>query len=470
MANDILKITDASLTDGQDAIWGDTLSTPATVRLVTLLGSARLDAIEVLSPAVIAGCLARGEDPWQRIRDIRAHAPGTKLRASLNPITSDGIHGLDVLPQEVLNSWISRLSQAGIDEVLVMDPMLNAKRLQAIMASIKASGMRSIAVLPFINAADNDALLDTADLLKDTGAEAIQLRDEAGVLSAERLAELVPQLKARLGDLPISLHIRCVTGLGPMVAFEAVRLGIRELDTALPTLANGPSLPSSLNLLRGMPAISVTAAGPDAGQLDTAENWLAELAAREDLTPSTPWNFDLAPYIHNLTGTAARQAYAKLQKSKAWHQLHDFSRECAAITQELGNVPLIAPFANAIAQQALWNINAKARWTRIHPVLRRVVQGVYSSQHTAPNQALAIKIGRISPDKNDTPFKCSLTEKIGGMPMHINPPKTYVETTPLEALTYGLLAHLQNEDGFSFIDVTDPDAQIQLHLNRGSHV
>jgi oxaloacetate decarboxylase alpha subunit len=49
------------------------------------------------------------------------------------------------------------------------------------------------------------------------------LRDEAGLLTADRLATLLPALRAGLGDTPLDLHLRCQTALGPMVALEAVR-------------------------------------------------------------------------------------------------------------------------------------------------------------------------------------------------------------------------------------------------------
>ncbi len=77
------RYTDVSLTDGQSARWGGAMTTPMALAVASRLAAARPAAIEVASPATLQQCVARGEDPWQRIELLRERCPGVALRASI---------------------------------------------------------------------------------------------------------------------------------------------------------------------------------------------------------------------------------------------------------------------------------------------------------------------------------------------------------------------------------------------------
>ena len=60
------------------------------------------------------------------------------------------------------------------------------------------------------------------------------LKDPGGLLTPERTRTLVPVVLANAGGIPVELHSHCTTGLGPLVALEAVKLGIRIVNTGDP--------------------------------------------------------------------------------------------------------------------------------------------------------------------------------------------------------------------------------------------
>src|SRR5262249_56355042 len=73
------------------------------------------------------------------------------------------------------------------------------------------------------------------------------LKDPGGLLTPERIRTLVPVILKKAAGIPVELHSHCTTGLGPLVALEAVRLGIRIVNTGVPPLADGSALPSIFN-------------------------------------------------------------------------------------------------------------------------------------------------------------------------------------------------------------------------------
>ncbi len=175
------------------------------------------------------------------------------------------------------------------------------------------------------------------------------LRDEAGLLSVDRLTTLLPALRAGLGATPLDLHLRCQTALGPMVAIEAVRLGIDGLDTAFAPLANGASVPALGTLLKSLRLLGLgtPASAQDLHAVGEADKLLAEIADRHGFAPARAWVFDLAPYVHQLPGDVAAQAMQRLSELGLTHKLHAFAHECARVRSEVGAPPMLAPFARA---------------------------------------------------------------------------------------------------------------------------
>src|SRR6516165_9540719 len=110
----VTAFVDVSFTDGQSAAWGSAPNTAMLLAPMSSLASARLAAIEVLSPAVIAQCLARDENPLQRLHALHQLAGATPLRAAVNLLLDHG--RCDVLGGEVLGAWLRLLARLGVTE------------------------------------------------------------------------------------------------------------------------------------------------------------------------------------------------------------------------------------------------------------------------------------------------------------------------------------------------------------------
>jgi len=172
----------------------------------------------------------------------------------------------------------------------VIDPLMAIGRLGPVVKAAKSLGLTPIAALPFAPAHSDDALQAQAEALAEAGAARVMLRDEAGLLSPDRLATLLPALRAGLGAMPIDLHLRCQTALGPMLALDAVRIGIDGLDTAFAPLANGASVPALGTLLKSLRMLALNA--PVSEQrlhaIGEADRLLAEIADRHGFAPAAP--------------------------------------------------------------------------------------------------------------------------------------------------------------------------------------
>ncbi|MNI23391.1 Methylmalonyl-CoA carboxyltransferase 5S subunit [compost metagenome] len=311
-------LVDVSLSDGQTAVWGGAASTAMLLGTMNSLGHARLAAIEVLSPAVIAQCVSREENPLQRVAALRERANGTPLRATVNLLATHGY--IDVLSGEALDTWLRMLARHGISEVVLIDPQLDFQRLDSAVHMALANGLTVTVALPYIDDREHsDAHYSAAAArLVQTGAQRIMLRDEAGLLHVDRLPGLLSALRDGLDGTPLDLHTRCHTGLGPQVALEAIRLGIERLDATLPCVANGASTPALPLLVRSAALLELSLQAPDADRVKEAEAQFTAVADQQGFPESQPWAFDLAPYEHQLPGEIAADAMQACARADAW--------------------------------------------------------------------------------------------------------------------------------------------------------
>jgi oxaloacetate decarboxylase (Na+ extruding) subunit alpha len=469
-----LRFTDASFTDGQAVVWDQGLTTPMLLAGIGHLANSGLAAIEVLSPSVLEACIARGENPLQRATLAQRRCPGVPLRATVNLLTGHGRAPADVLGPELIGPWLRELAGAGIAQVVLLDALQDTQRMTEAVRAAIAAGLEPIAALPYVA----DAELDDAEYaqraraLAACGAHRVMLRDESGVLTPDRARSLLPALRAALGELPLDLHTRCQTALGPWLALEAARLGVNGIDTALPCLANGASLPALPLLLRSLARLDIQAPAISQQSLAAANEGLASIADQEGFPAALPWVFDLAPYAHQLPGEVAVRFMAQLRERGEWSRMHAFAAECAAVRADMGSPPMVAPFAQAIAEQAMSHFQGEPRYQSLRPVLRRLLQGVYGTPPGPLNAGLQRRVGRIEAgsitrvDANRASAH-TLLAWVAGVAAHEVPAQAslaalrYEAITPSVALARGLL---QRAPRYALLSAHGAGIEIRLQL------
>lgn len=481
MSEPALRYTDVSLTDGQSACWTGAMTTPMVLAVATRLAAAGPAAIEIASPATLQQCLVRGEDPWQRIELLYERCPGIALRASVALLTEHGRRGADVISTDVATLWLRELAKRGISEVVLIDPLVVIERVAPVLKEAKALGLTTIAALPLVQESTHrdDDLRVQATALAGAGASRVMLRDEAGLLTADRLATLLPALRAGLGATPLDLHLRCQTALGPLIALEAMRMGIDGLDTAFAPLANGASVPALGTLLKSLRllAVGTPVSQQDLYAVGQADRLLAELADRHGFAPARPWVFDLAPYAHQLPGEVAVLFMQRLATLGLGHKLHAFANECVRVRSDIGGPPMLAPFARPIAEQALLHLVGTPSYAELRPGVRRAVQQVHGATSGAVDARLARRVGAVPkipapsvaalraacPQASDAALV--LAQTCGVAPEALPAPAApealrYFPTTPSDALLAGLTARAAR---YAQLDVNGPGVAIQLH-------
>lgn len=252
MAGQHVRIIDVTLRDGHQCLWATRMTTAQMLGIAEDLDRAGYETIDLSAAVNFDTCVRYlGENPWERLRVMRQRIVRTPLNAwvrSRNFISSD------VMPDDVMALVYARLYANGARRIPIFDGLHDMGHLHFGVATCKRLGVRvCVAVVYSISPVHTDEYYARkAEEIMALGADALILKDPAGLLTVDRVRTLVPALRRVVVGRPLEFHSHCLTGIAPLAALEAVTLGVDSVHTAIPPLADGDSHPSVFNVIENL--------------------------------------------------------------------------------------------------------------------------------------------------------------------------------------------------------------------------
>ena len=154
-------------------------------------------------PPVQTAPFGLGEDPWERLRLLKAAMPNTRMQMLLR---GQNMLGYRHYADDVVERFVERSAENGMDVFRIFDAMNDVRNLQtAIRATLKtgkhAQGTLSYTVSPVHTIA---GYVDMAKQLEDLGCHSICIKDMAGLLKPYVAFELVSKpFEDLLGELQL---------------------------------------------------------------------------------------------------------------------------------------------------------------------------------------------------------------------------------------------------------------------------
>ena len=383
MSSDRLDFIDTTLRDGNQSLWGATgLRTGMMLEIAPDLDRAGYRAIDFTTSTHMAVTVRfHKENPWERIRLMKARMPRTPLS-----FLSTGMRFIswETAHPELMDLSYRLLVRNGIERFMVMDPMNNMQAVTASATAIAAAGAgaREIvgAVVYTVSPIHDDAhFAEAARLLAAVPAiNRVYLKDPGGLLTPERARTLLPALHAALGGKPLELHSHCTIGLAPFTYAEAPELGVQTLHTAVRPLGNGSSQPAIENVVSNLRSQGATV-DLDMEAVGRVSSYFASLAAAEGLAPGVPQEYDMRYFQHQLPGGMIGTMRRQLREMRQEHRLPEVYDEVERVRRELGYPIMVTPFSQVVGTQAVMNVLAKERYANVPDEVIRYVIGRFGT-------------------------------------------------------------------------------------------
>jgi len=279
---------------------------------------------------------------------------------------------------DFVDLWVRTWRDCGIDVFWCHDGLIDIANIGRNVAIVKRHGGVGVAPLTFTESPiHTDAMYarKTRDVIARYGADVIMIKDSAGLLTVDRTRTLVPAILEAAGGVPVEIHSHCVTGLGPLVCLEAVKLGVDRVHTAIAPLADGPSHPSAAQMIRNLRTLGY-GVDVDEGAIAEVTEYLTAVAKRTGRPLGTPAQYDAFHYRHQVPGGMLTNFHAQLRQAGMLDKLDAVLEEISRVRVELGWVLMVTPFSQVVGVQAMLNVVTGERCTverrDIEPLRRSV--------------------------------------------------------------------------------------------------
>lgn len=376
-----VTFVDTTVRDGQQCLWALAMRTGMMLPIADAIDAAGFQAVEIMSAAQFKKCVRDlKEDPWERIRLMSARMPNTPLRF----ISGRYLRPFQVTPDSVAELWIERLAANGIRQTRISDCSNTAEHWRKNVAAAKKAGVGTI-----INLIYSLSPKHTDDYYAERTRQAVALRPDAlclkdpgALITPERVKTLVPAILANAGGVPVEFHTHCVTGLGPLCCFEALRLGATCINTAVPPLADAASNPSIFNVIANARAIGMAPA-IDEAPLRRIETHFNAVANQEGFPVGRPQPYDYSQYVHQVPGGMISNFRFQLGELGMQDRLPAVIEETARVREELGHPIMVTPYSQFVGTQAVMNVILGERYRMVPDEVILYALGLWGEEESA---------------------------------------------------------------------------------------
>ncbi len=398
-------ITEVALRDGHQSLLATRMRTEDMLPIAQKLDAVGYWSLEVWGGATFDTCLRfLKEDPWERLRALRAAMPNTKLQMLLR---GQNLVGYRHYADDVVERFIERSATNGIDVFRIFDALNDVRNLDRAVSEVKACGKHAEAALSYTVSPVHsiDRFVDLAKKLEDLGTDTICIKDMAGLLAPLDAYRLVRRLKAAV-KVPLHLHSHYTSGMASMSSLMAILGGLDMLDTSISPLAGGTSHPATETLVASLQ--------------NTPYDTELELASFQPITEhfrsvrrkyrqfeSDFTGVDAVILMSQIPGGMLSNLAAQLTEQNALDRMKEVLDEVPRVRKEMGYPPLVTPTSQIVGTQATLNVLTGERYKVITTETKNYFLGLYGR---APGQVDLDVMTRATGD--ETPIKTRPADRL----------------------------------------------------------
>lgn len=397
MANKIekkpIKITDTILRDAHQSLIATRMTTEDMMPIVEKLDRVGYHSVECWGGATFDACLRfLKEDPWERLRKLRAGFKNTKLQMLLR---GQNILGYRHYADDVVEYFVQKAIANGIDIIRIFDALNDPRNLEtAIKATNKEGGHAQIAISYTLSEVHTlEYYVKLAKQLENMGADSICIKDMAGLLVPYAAEELITALKKAV-KLPIQLHGHYTSGVASMSYLKAVEAGVDVIDTAVSPFSMGTAQPATevmVETFKGTPYDT----GFDQDLLSEIADYfrpMREEALKSGLLNPKVLGVNIKTLLYQVPGGMLSNLVSQLQKQNAEDKYYDVLEEIPRVRADYGYPPLVTPSSQIVGTQAVLNVLTGERYKMVTNESKDLVRGKYGRTPVAISDEIRKKI------------------------------------------------------------------------------
>jgi oxaloacetate decarboxylase (Na+ extruding) subunit alpha len=385
-----LLITDLVLRDASQSLLATRVRIEDMLPIAAKLDKVGFWSLETWGGATFDACIRYlGEDPWERLRELKKAMPNTPMQMLLR---SQNALGYRHYADDVIEKFVERSAVNGMDVFRIFDAMNDLRNMEtAIKATIAvdkhAQGALSYTLSPVHNV---DLWVDMAKQLEDMGCHSICIKDMAGLLRPYTAEELVTRIKASC-SVPLTVHSHATTGLSTATLMKAIDAGVDMIDTSISSMSLTYCHSPNETFVAIMEE-SERATGLDLALLEEISMYFTEVRKKYAKFEGALKGVDPRILTAQVPGGMLTNLENQLRDQNATDKLDAVLREIPSVRKDLGYVPLVTPTSQIVGSQSVINVLSGERYKSISKETAGVLRGEYGATAAPVNQELQARV------------------------------------------------------------------------------
>lgn len=373
-----LKITETVLRDAHQSLIATRMTTEQMLPIVDKMDQVGYHAVECWGGATFDASLRfLKEDPWERLRKLRAGFKNTKLQMLFR---GQNILGYNHYADDVVEYFVQKSIANGIDIIRIFDCLNDLRNLKtAVNAANKENGHAQIALSYTLGDAYTlDYWKDMAKQIEDMGAKSLCIKDMAGLLVPAKATELVQALKESV-SIPIDLHTHYTSGVASMTYMKAVEAGCDIIDTAMSPFSMGTSQPATevmVEAFKGTPYDT----GLDQTKLAEIADYfrpMREEALKSGLMNTKVLGVNIQTLRYQVPGGMLSNLVSQLKEMGQEDKYEQVLEEVPRVRKDFGEPPLVTPSSQIVGTQAVLNVVSGERYKMVTKESKKILMGEF---------------------------------------------------------------------------------------------
>lgn len=390
MSKNPLKITELALRDAHQSLFATRMRIEDMLPIAAKMDEIGYWSIESWGGATFDACIRfLGEDPWERLRELKKAMPKTPQQMLLR---GQNILGYRHYGDDVVDKFVERAVKNGMDVFRTFDAMNDPRNVQQALKAVIENGAHAQATLCYTTSEFHtvDLWIDLAKQYEDMGVHSVALKDMSGLLKPYDAFHIISRLKAET-NLLVSLHCHATTGLSTPALVKAAEAGVDIVDTSI----------SPLSMTYAHTATETMVSILEGEERDTELNMeaLAEIAEYFRAVRPKYKKFegalqgvDSRILLAQVPGGMLTNMESQLKQQGASDKLDDVLKEIPHVRKDLGFIPLVTPTSQIVGTQAVINVMMGERYKTISKEAQGVLLGRYGATPGPVNKELQDRV------------------------------------------------------------------------------
>lgn len=385
-----LRITDTTLRDAPQSLWATRIRTSDILEIIDTIDQAGYYSIECWGGATFDVCLRfLRENPWERLRNIKAHCKNTPLQML---IRGQNVLGYRNYADDLLERFIALAANNGMDIFRTFDALNDNRNIEKSVKCIKKYGCHAQGTICYTVSPVHtiDAYIKIAKEQEQMGVDSICIKDMAGILAPLDARRLVSALSKQI-SVPIQIHSHATSGMATSAYLASVLAGAGAIDCSVSAMA-GFSAQPPVETIVSMFADTDVAPKIDLDKIREINRFFKGLRPLRAPAIGMKEIIDPEILVHKIPGGMISNLRSQLDQQGALDRLPEVMDEVPRVRADMGYPPLVTPTSQIVGVQAVLNVLAGKRYEMVSQETRNYVKGLYGRSPAPIDKAVAKKI------------------------------------------------------------------------------